>query len=100
MCFGNTQTSSSDVSRTMPSWLTGQAQQNLGTANAVAGQNYVGQQVAGLTPDQQKAFANVPGLAGAPNANNPYLSQIQQAYQTYGAAPASTVSAPSVLGAG
>lgn len=100
MCFGNTQTSSSDTSRTMPAWLTGQAQQNLGTANNIAGQNYVGQAVAGLTPDQLRAFGNIEGIAGSPNANNPYLAQIRQAYATYGATPAQSVSAPSVLGAG
>jgi hypothetical protein len=100
MCFGMTQTGQTDATRTMPAWLTGQAQTNIGTANGIAAQPYVGQQVAGLTPDQVQSFRNIEGIAGSPNANNPYLSQIQQAYTTVGSTPASSISAPSVLGAG
>ncbi|HLN07832.1 MAG TPA: hypothetical protein VK281_02550 [Xanthobacteraceae bacterium] len=99
MCFGMTQTGQTDTTRTMPSWLTGVAQGNIGNAQDIASQPYVGQQIAGFNPTEEQAFANVAGTANAANANNPYLSQIQQAYSTYGSAPASTVSAPSVLGA-
>lgn len=97
MCFGNTQTSQTDLSRTMPAWLTGQAQTNIANANQIAGQAYIGQQVAGLTPDQQTAYGMVRNIAGT---GNPYLAQIQHDYGQYGSAPASTVSAPSVLGGG
>jgi hypothetical protein len=100
MCFGMTQTGQADTTKTMPAWLTGQAQTNIGNANGIASQPYVGQQVAGLTPDQLQSFGNIEGIAGSPNANNPYLAQIQKAYDTVGATPASRISAPSVLGAG
>jgi hypothetical protein len=97
MCFGNQQTGSSETSRTMPGWLTGQAQNNLNFAGNVGSGGYVGQQVAGLTPDQMAGFGQIRSIAGS---GSPYLSQIQQAYNQYGAAPAQTVNVPSVLGGG
>lgn len=100
MCLGNTQTGQQIQNVTMPSWLTGQAQQNLATANDLNGQPYVGQQVAPFSQDQQASFGNIESIAGAPNANNPYLGQIQQNYRAYGSAPAQNVNLPSVLGGG
>jgi hypothetical protein len=98
LCFGMQTTQQTDTSRTMPSWLTNQAQTNIGNANNIAAQGYVGQHVAGFTGAENQAFANIAGTVNAPNANNPYLSRIQQAYNTYGTAPAGLVNAPSVLG--
>src|SRR5947209_433910 len=97
MCFGNQQTSSQDTSRTTPQWLRDQAATNLGFAGNIGSGGYVGQQIAGLTPDQQASFGMVRNVAGS---GNPYLSQIQQDYTRYGQTPAQSISAPSMLGAG
>ena len=97
MCFGNQQTSSQNTSRTTPQWLSGAAQNNVNFATNIGSGGYVGQQVAGLTPDQTSSFGQVRNIAGS---GNPYLSQIQNAYTQYGSTPAQSVNAPSVLGAG
>jgi hypothetical protein len=58
------------------------------------------QGVAGFTPQQSQAFSQIGNLANAPNANNPFYSTIANDYANYGAAPAATITAPSVLGGG
>src|SRR5437868_12121482 len=98
MCFGQTTTGTSTQNVTPPGWLSGAAQSNLGFAQGVAGQPYVGQQVAGFTPAQLQAFNQIGNLSSAPDANNPYLTQIAGRYSDVGSAPAFSIAAPSVLG--
>jgi hypothetical protein len=45
-----------------------------------------------------QAFSQIGNLSSAPDANNPYLSQIAGRYSDVGSAPASSIAAPSVLG--
>jgi hypothetical protein len=99
MCFGNQTTS---TQTTTPSPLVQQAgQQAYSFAQNLAGQpfNPPLQNIVGFNPTQTTAFANIANLATAPNANNPFFSDISNDFSRYGAAPASTISAPSVLGA-
>jgi hypothetical protein len=99
MCFGSTTTqqTNSAGSRVMPAWLTNQAQTNFANANAIAAQPYVRQQMSPLTSDQLAGFQTVRNAGGAAN---PYLSQIENAYGTYGSAPAMNINSPSILGGG
>lgn len=97
MCLPDAKTGTTETSKTTPDWLRNQASTNLDYASHVGSGGYVGQQVAGLTPDQQASFGMVRNVAGS---GNPYLSQIQQNFTKYGGSPAQSVNAPSVLGGG
>jgi hypothetical protein len=98
MCFGMTTT---NQQTTTPSPFIQQAGQgNLSFAKSLASNPFSAplQGTAGFTPQQSQAFSQIGNLASAPNANNPFYNQIANAYSTYGSAPASSISAPSVLG--
>src|SRR5262249_61336077 len=99
MCFGMTTT---QQQTNTPSPVVQQAgQQALSFAQNLAGQPYNPplQNIVGFNPTQTTAFANIANLAAAPNANNPFFSDSANDFARYGAAPASKISAPSVLGA-
>jgi hypothetical protein len=98
MCFGMTTTS--QQTNTPSSQIQGQGLSNLSFASNLANNPFSAplQGTAQFTPQQQQAFGQIGSLASAPNANNPFYNTIANAYSTYGSTPASTVSAPSVLG--
>jgi hypothetical protein len=95
--MNTTQQTNSATNHVVPAFLSNQAQTNLANADSIASQPYVGQQVANLTPDQIAGFQTIRNVAGS---GNPYLSQIQNAYSTYGNTPASSVNVSSLLGGG
>jgi hypothetical protein len=100
MCFGPTTTSSQT---TIPSNdIQYAGKYNLGFAQGLANQPFNAplQGVAGFSPLQSQGFSAISDLASAPNANNPFYNQISNDFSSYGAAPASKVYAPSVLGGG
>src|SRR5262249_17916094 len=87
---------------TTPSPFVQQAgQQAYSFAQNLAGQpfNPPLQNIVGFNPTQATAFSNVANLASAPNANNPFFSDIANDFSRYGAAPPSGIRAPRVRGA-
>jgi hypothetical protein len=56
------------------------------------------QGVAGFNPMQTQGWGKIAGMAGAPDANNPFFSTSANDFAAYGSAPASKVFAPSILG--
>jgi hypothetical protein len=98
MCFGMT-TTKSDT--TIPSNFTQFAGQNTyNFANSLADQPFNAplQQIAGFNPMQTQGWGSISQMASAPNANNPFYNREANAFAAYGAAPASHISAPSMLG--
>lgn len=100
-CFGDmTPTKQTSSVQQLPSYLEDAAQQNVQLASDFAAkpfEAYTGQQTAGLTDNQQDAFGLIKSIAGS---SNPYLSDIEGLYKSFSGAPASSVNASSVLGAG
>jgi hypothetical protein len=96
---GQKQTSANQTSTTtLPDWLNQAAQSNYNFAANIPGYTpYTGQLTAPLNPLQTGA-ANM--VSAAAESGNPYLPQIQSLYTNYGSAPASSITAPSVLGNG
>src|SRR5262249_29229079 len=82
-------------------WLQANAQSNLAFANDLASKGFNAplQNIVGFTPDQLKAFSAIGGIAGAPDANNPFYGTISNDFASYGSTPASRVAVPSILGA-
>ncbi len=98
MCFGMTTTGQQSV---QPStWLQQNAQKNIAFAGDLANKGFNAplQNIVGFDPTQLASFSAIDTIAGAPNANNPFYNQISNDFSSYGAAPASRVPAPSVLG--
>jgi hypothetical protein len=99
MCFGMTTTQSkTDI----PSNFTqGAGQNTFNFAQNLANQPFSAplQTIAGFNPMQTQGWGTLAQMAAAPDANNPFYSQEANAFSRFGAAPASTISAPSVLGA-
>ncbi|MCA1458104.1 tail fiber domain-containing protein [Bradyrhizobium sp. BRP22] len=96
-CFGDMEATKQQTT-TLPSWLTDAAQTNIGKATDVASRPftpYQGEMVAPLTQNQQDAFGLIKSIAGS---SNPYLSDIENLYKSFSTTPASSVSAPSILG--
>jgi Chaperone of endosialidase len=91
------QTSSSTPS----AFVEGAGQDVFGFAGGLAGNPFDAplQGTAGFNPMQAQGWGAITDLAGAPNANNPFYNTISNAFANYGGAPASHISAPSVLGA-
>ena len=83
---GTTQTSNQSSQTQLPPWVSNAAQQNYALAQNVAGrplQQYQGQQVAGVAPQQQQSWdlaASMPGANAAPynEANAGYLGVLGQ----------------------
>lgn len=99
MCFGGPQTTKTQTT-TLPGYLNDAAQKNVANAMNFAStpfQAYTGEKVAPLTQDQNDAFGMVRSIAGT---NNPYLSDIEGLYKTFANTPASSISAPSIIGGG
>jgi hypothetical protein len=99
MCFGMTTT---QQQTTTPSPFTqGAGQSAFGFARNLASQPFNAplQGVAGFNPMQTQGWGSIASMAAAPNANNPFYGAIANDYSSYGSAPASKISAPSVLGA-
>lgn len=97
-CFGGTTEKTQTSS--LPDYLESAARSNV--ANAVDFGNkpftpYEGEKTAPLTNDQNSAFDMIRSIAGT---NNPYLSDVESLYKTFSNTPASSVSAPSILGGG
>ncbi len=97
MCFGPSTTGSSTSMSSYPPQLLDAANKNLGLSETLGlgPFNAPTQQIAGFSPDQTSAFGLTRSLAAS---GNPYLASIQNDYANYGGAPASKISAPSVLG--
>src|SRR5262249_44360180 len=95
-----TSSQATSSTRELPAWLQAAAQGNYDFAKNIAAtpfRPYGGELAAPLTPQQLTAGARVDAAAAG---QNPYLAQIQNLYGAYGAAPAATVSSPSILGGG
>ena len=99
MCFGMTTTQQQTT--TPSSSIQNQGLTNLAFANNLASNPFSAplQGTAPFNPMQNQSFGAINTLATAPNANNPFYNQSAADLTNYGAAPASSISAPSVLGA-
>jgi hypothetical protein len=99
MCFGMTTTQ--QTTNTPSSFVQGAGQTAFNFAQNLATQPFNAPLLgtAGFTPQQLQSFAQVGNLASAPNAGNPFYNTIANDYANYGAAPAASIGAPSVLGA-
>jgi hypothetical protein len=99
MCFGMTTTQQQTT--TPSAGIQNQGLTNLAFANNLASNPFSAplQGTAPFTPMQNQSFGAINALATAPNANNPFYNQSAADLTNYGAAPASSISAPSVLGA-
>jgi hypothetical protein len=98
MCFGMTTT---QAQTTIPSNFTqwaGQDAFNFANNLAQQGFNAPLQQTAGFNPMQTQGWGSIAQMASNPNNNNPFYNNEANAFAAYGAAPASQISAPSVLG--
>ena len=100
MCFGMTTTS--QQTNTPSPFVQGAGQSAFNFAQSLASQPFNAplQGVAGFNPMQTQGWGTISRMASAPNANNPFYNQEANAFSSYGSAPASRVSAPSVLGGG
>jgi hypothetical protein len=98
MCFGQTTTAQQSI---QPSgFVMGAGQNAYNTVNNLVSGGFSAplQSIAPFTPSQTSAFSAINNMASAPNANNPFFSSISNDFSRYAAAPASKISAPSVLG--
>lgn len=100
-CFGDMEaTKQVSTTQALPSWMQSAAQQNIDLASDFAAkpyEAYTGDRVAPLTSNQNDAFGLIKNIAGS---SNPYLSDIEGLYKSFGSAPASSIATPSLLGAG
>jgi hypothetical protein len=90
-----------NVSTATPSAFVQQAGQNVfGFGSNLAGSPFNAplQNIVGFNPTQTSSFAAINDIASAPNANNPFYNAVSNDFSAYGGAPASHISAPSVLG--
>ena len=99
MCFGMTTTQ--QQTNTPSPFVQNAGQQAFGFARNLANEPFSAplQGVAGFTPMQTQGWGTIANLASAPNADNPFYRTVANDYASYGAAPASHIGAPSVLGA-
>src|SRR5882724_3125676 len=99
MCFGNqVQTEKKTTDTTLPSYLSDAAKANIANAAALTSQPfqaYTDPRVAQRTNAQNQATSMIQGAAGT---TNPYTSDIAGAYRGLIDTPASTITAPSIIG--
>ncbi|MBV8753358.1 MAG: hypothetical protein JO328_10930 [Hyphomicrobiales bacterium] len=100
MCFGMTTTS--QQTNTPSPVVQNAGQTAFGFAQNLANQPFSAplQGTAGFTPQQLQSFAQIGGLASAPNANNPFYSTIANDYANLGTTALPTIKPQSVLGGG
>jgi hypothetical protein len=100
-CFGDmeaTKHKTSTQTQNLPAYLQAAAEKNVGMASSFADrpfESYTAPRVAGLSGNETDAFGLIRNIAGSPN---PYLSDIEGLYNRFSNTPASTVSAPSIIG--
>jgi hypothetical protein len=99
MCFGNqVQTEKKTTDTTLPSYLSDAAKQNVANAAAVTSQPfqaYTDPRVAARNETQNTASGLIKAAAGTAN---PYTADIAGAYKGLMTAPASAITAPSIIG--
>ena len=99
MCFGNqVQSEKKTTDTTLPSYLSDAAKQNVANAAAVTSQPfqaYTDPRVAARNETQNTASGLIKAAAGTAN---PYTADIAGAYKGLMTAPASAITAPSIIG--
>lgn len=99
MCFGDTKTQTSTNTQSLPSWLSGAAQNNINYAQSLQSKGftpYTGQQVADFSPQQRASFGLGTDVA---NSVQPYVGQAGGLISNYANAGPQSVNADTIASA-